>query len=380
MRMVSLFKKTMIESFRDWKIMVMTLTFAPFFVFLMYFYYADATTTYRIVVLNHDEGAAGQELVSRLSDVRSSGETQILRVRQAYDLESAQEHIRDRSADLVVEIPTNFSGALLDFAQGRESVPVAVRTYGDQANGKYLMAAAFCDYLTYEYAAAMTGQTGPVRLEPVSIGSVQSPDEFDLYVPALLALALMMLMFTAAGSVIKEKDNGTLVRLRLSHMTTFEWLSAISVAQVVIGVAAVGLTFLTAAVLGYRSSGSLPAVAVVCLVSSMSIVAISMVVAASLRTIFDLVTIGSFPFFILMFFSGGMFPLPDLRLLTIGSRTINVNDILPTTHSISALDRILNAGGSLGDVAFEIGAIVALTVLFFTIGTWAFTRRHMRAA
>jgi uncharacterized phage infection (PIP) family protein YhgE len=80
-----------------------------------------------------------------------------------------------------------------------------------------------------------------------------------------------------------------------------------------------------------------------------------------------------------MFFSGGMFPLPDVRLFTLGDRAININDILPTTHSITAFDRILTAGGGLGDVWFELGAIALLTVGCFSIGGWTFVRRHMRA-
>jgi ABC-2 type transport system permease protein len=111
----------------------------------------------------------------------------------------------------------------------------------------------------------------------------------------------------------------------------------------------------------------------------LSIVAISLLVAAFLRTIFDLLTIGCFPFFILMFFSGGMFPLPPLRLFSVGSRSVSINDFLPTTHTISALDRILNHDAGLGDVAFELGAILILTVVFFAAGAWLFTRRHMQA-
>jgi ABC-2 type transport system permease protein len=74
-----------------------------------------------------------------------------------------------------------------------------------------------------------------------------------------------------------------------------------------------------------------------------------------------------------------MFPLPPLRLFSVGSRSVSINDFLPTTHTISALDRILNYGAGLGDVAFELGAIVVLTVVFFVAGVWFFTRRHMQA-
>ena len=40
MRLHPLFKKTVIENFRDWKVLILGVTFAPFFVVLMYFYLA----------------------------------------------------------------------------------------------------------------------------------------------------------------------------------------------------------------------------------------------------------------------------------------------------------------------------------------------------
>jgi len=178
---------------------------------------------------------------------------------------------------------------------------------------------------------------------------------------------------------LKEKDKGTIMRLRISNMTTTEWIIAMSLSQVIIGLLALGLTYLTAVGFGYQASGSLMAMVLVGILSCLAIIAISVLVAALLRTIFDLMTVGCFPFFILMFFSGGMFPIPTISLFALGGRSINVNDILPTTHSISAFGKILNQGTSLSDLVFEMGAIVVLTVLYFTVGIWIFTRRHMQA-
>ncbi len=379
MRFVSVFWKTTIENVRDWKVLVMTLTFAPFFVALMHFYFEEATVTYRVVVVNHDVGPGGAALIAQLGDLRSAEGGTILRVREEGDLAAAQERLRDRAADLVVEIPENFTGALAAYAAGGDDDRAVIRSYGDPADLNSLLAMAFSDYLAYAYAARVTGDEGPLRVEAVDIGTAPSQDDFARYVPGLLALALMMLMFTAAASIIKEKDKGTLVRLRLSNMTTREWLGAVSLTQCIIGLVAVGITLLTAMAFDYRPAGSLPAAAVVCLVSSAAIMGVSLIVAATLRTVFDLMTIGSFPFFVLMFFSGGMFPIPDVRLFAVGGRAINVNDILPTTHSITAFDRILTSGGGLGDVWFELGAIVLLTLGCFAIGSWMFVRRHMRA-
>jgi ABC-2 type transport system permease protein len=162
-------------------------------------------------------------------------------------------------------------------------------------------------------------------------------------------------------------------------MTTTEWIIAMSLSQVIIGLLALGLTYLTAVGFGYQSSGSLLAMFVVGVLSCLAIIAISVVVAALLRTVFDLMTIGCFPFFILMFFSGGMFPIPTISLFALGERQVNVNDILPTTHSITAFGKILNQNVGLGDVVFEMGAIVVLTLFYFAVGIWIFTRRHMTA-
>jgi ABC-2 type transport system permease protein len=388
-RLLSLFRKTLLENTRDWKILVLTLIFGPVFVVLMYFYLGETTQApYRVIVVNQDEGAttadgrvlhAGQELISEMMDARYPEGTEVFQVQQGEELAVARSRLADDSVDLVVEIPQHFSSVLLDYQQGSQPPPAIVNTYGNPTNASYLMAAVWSDMITYGYVAAVTGLQSPLELRANTVSGVETRNEFELYVPALLTLALIMLMFTAAASLIKEKDKGTLVRLRLSNMTAFEWFSAVSLTQILVGLLAMGFAFLTAVALGYRTSGSLVAMMVVGLVSSLSIIAISFLVAASLRTIFDLLTIGCFPFFILMFFSGGMFPLPPLRLFTVGSRSVSINDFLPTTHTISALNSILNYGAGLGDVVPELAAILLLTVGFFALGVWLFTRRHMRA-
>lgn len=378
----------MIENFRDWKILILGLTFAPFFVVLMYFYFGETVEFYRILFVNHDQGVltknrnpfnAGQALMAKMTEFKYTDGTNMLKVSQEDELSEAQQRLRKKSVDLIVEIPENFSKTLLDYKEGKTPEPAVVRSYGDPSNVKYIMAAAWSDSLTYQFTVDWTGLKGPLQLETESLSQLKSVTDFDLYVPGLLGLALMMLMFTAAATLIKEKDKGTIVRLRVSNMTTTEWLVAVGLTQVIIGGLAVGLTYLTAVMLGYQGGGSWLAMSVITILSCVAIIAISFLVAALLRTIFDLMTIGTFPFFILMFFSGGMFPIPTIQLFSLGGRPFNVNDILPTTHSIAAMGKILNQSAGLGEVSLEIGAILVLMVAYLSAGVWLFTRRHMRA-
>jgi len=390
MRWAALFRKALVESVRDWKILILTVTFAPFFVVLMHFYFAGGQVVYRIAVLDRDSGREGAALVARMrsrggSGAARSGDTSAdsapgsaaLSVRVESDSAAAMRLLEDRAADLVVRVPPDFSASLEAVRQG--GAAPTVTSFGDPSNVRYVIAAAYSDYLTFEHAASVTGIRSPVQLDPRTISPARGLDDFALYVPALLGLAVMMLMFTAAAPLIREKDKGTLVRLRMSSMTPFEWLSAVAVTQVVIGLATVALSYATAMAFGYRSSGSAAALLAVSAASCLALVGVSVLVAAFLRTVFDLATIGCFPFFVMMFFSGGMFPLPDVPLAAVAGVTVHANDILPTTHTVAAFGKVLNLGKGLGDVTGDVAVILGLAAAYCGVGAWLFTRMHMRA-
>jgi ABC-2 type transport system permease protein len=387
LRLLFLFRKEMLETSRDWKMLSMTLTFAPFFVLLMYAYLGHTTPTYQIAVVNGDLGviseggetvALGEELMGALEAVRSPEGERLLFVREASE-DEVEGLLESRRVDLALVVPEGFSEAILAYRDGAEVDPVPVRSRGDPANPDYLMAAVWADMTVLAYVEYASGLQSPALLSPETVSGTSSLTEFELYVPALLILSLMMLMFTAAGALIREKDKRTLVRLRLSNLKVAEWLTAVSITQVLVGTVALALTYLTALAVGYRPQGSVSVLFLLGAVTSLSIMAFSVLVAAFLRTVFDLVTVGSFPFFILMFFSGGMFPLPGVTLFHWGDRAIQLNEILPTTHAIAALNRVLSFDAALGDITYELGAVLALTVGYFALGLWIFRRRHLPA-
>lgn len=387
MRLLALFKKALIENFRDWKIIILGLTFAPFFVVIMFFYFGESNKIYDVIIVNHDQGfavdgqtfRAFQFLLSDLKSLTNPDGSEAIRIQMADDVEEARKRLRAKDADLVIEIPENLSEILQAYRAGEQAPPAVIKTLGNSNSMDSILAAAWSDAIIYQYALAFTGQRIPLEIQAEGFEQMATTSDFDLYVPALIALALMMLIFTAAATLIKEKDKGTLVRLRMSSMIAPEWLTAVSLTQVIIGILGMALALLTAMIFGFRPTGSLLAFLLIGIVSSLSLMAISVVVAATLRTIFDLMTIGCFPFFLLMFFSGGMFPLPSLKLFNVGGHPFELNDILPTSHSIRALGKVLNGNAGLADVSFELGAIVILTLVYFAAGIWLFTRRHMRA-
>lgn len=387
MRLLACLTKTFKENLREWKILVMSLLFGPFFVFVMFAYFGTASPRYTLLVLDRDAGdaPAGAEAARSGAALRAAWEAvrypdgkPVFKVRPIVDEGQGRRQLKNRDADLMIVIPAGFSGALAAY-KGDARVPAPVlANVGDETSVRFMVAAAFADYASYAFVAQAAGLDMPeiVRFEP--LGSGRSPSDFELYVPALLVLAVIMVLFTAAASIIKEVDKETITRLTLSKLTAFDFLGAVSLNQMFIGTFGLGLTYLSAAAVGFQGRGSLLLLLAVGAVATLSIVAISLLVAGFIRTIFELLTVGVFPFFILMFFSDCMFPMPKITLFRLAGRAFQATDVLPTALATKAFGRILNFGAGLGEVAFELAAMLALTGIYFVLGLALFRRRHLR--
>lgn len=379
MRVLAYLRKTFLENLREWKILVFALVLAPGFVFLMAGYYQAAAPAYGLLVLAPESSTEVRGLVDAFKGAKHPDGNPYFTVTEVTDREAARERIKNRDADLLVEIPAGFAQKLAAFKASPGGAGAPLVNHADESNLRGSMAMALSDYVAFSYAGALTGAAMPLepRVERVGLASA-ARSEFDLYVPALLVLAIIMVLFTAAASLIKEVDKRTVIRLQLSRLSTVELMAAISINQVLIGVVALALAYGAALVCGYRSNGSLPALLVLGAATTLAVVAISVLTAAFLRTIFELLTVGCFPFFVLMFFSECMFPLPKVRVGMLAGHAVHLNDVLPTALCARAFGAVLNQGAGLSDVAFELVGILALTLAYFVAGAALFWRRHLR--
>jgi len=161
-------------------------------------------------------------------------------------------------------------------------------------------------------------------------------------------------------------------------MTAFDLLGGISLTQVLIGIACVLFTFVTASLLGFHSQGPLWVAILIGAVTSFSIVGVGLMIACLARTVSEAFIYSNFPLIFLMFFTGAVFPIPPMPIFTIGSRTIGMFDFLPPTHAIVALNKVLTLGAGLKDVAYELCMLLILSALYFGIGVWLFNKFRLK--
>jgi len=378
MKVIACFIKTLKENLRDWKILILAIVFAPFFVYLMYLYSGNSSTSfYKVVVLNNDSsGQFAKELISEWENLKTEDDKPILEIRPLSDTTEARKMVRNREADLFVIIPQDFSESLRTFIEGSSKLISPLTSYGDQANVKYTPALSFIDYLTYSYLGLKTGIELPMSMNYEYAGKGKIIKEFDLYIPAMLVLAIIMILFTAGASIVREVEKDTITRLSLSELTSFEFMAALSLNQIIIGLICLFVTLLAAFSVGYKTTGSILLLFLTGTVTCFSVISIAIITACFIRTMFGLLTLGCFPFFILAFFSDSFMPLPKINLFRLAGNQVYLNDILPTATATRAFNKILNYDSGLTDVAFELIWITALALLYFFIGIRLFRRKY----
>ena len=115
-------------------------------------------------------------------------------------------------------------------------------------------------------------------------------------------------------------------------------------------------------------------------VTAVAVVGVGLIVAAFSKTVSQAFIIANFPLIFFMFFSGAIYPLPRVHLFEVAGRVIGLYDVIPPTHAVVALNKILTLGAGPEEVLYEAISLVVLSALYFAIGIWLFHRRHMRVA
>lgn len=378
MKLVASIIKSFKENIRDWKVLAMVLVFSPFFVLLMNLFYGGEATTNKIGIVNLDKGNKSIELVKSIESIKGQDDSKLFKLSYVDNQRQLEVEVKEKSIDIGLVIPQEYSETLADKVT-IEKTPV-VNFYGSMGNMRYTVAAVLASDAVYKQGMKAHEITLPSYFNETFLEKKQPLNEFEGYVPGLISLAVLMILFTASASFVKENDKRTIIRLKLSPLGAFNFLGGISIVQAVIAIIAIILSYWTALGLGYRPAGNFGSVLAVGIVSSFSMVAVSLVVASFLSTIFDVLTIGCFPFFIMMFFSGSMFPLPKMNMFSIGGHQFGITDILPLTHTANAFNKILNYGSGISEVVFEIFMICLLTMEYFAFGMILYQRRKLSKA
>lgn len=383
MRLWNVFLKCAREQKRDLWVLMLSLAFAPLFVFIYWLMTsAGGSTTYGLIVINQDQGdqhlRAGEALVSQLKAFSYENGAPFLKVIEESERATAEERLRNRAAAALLIIPENFSEVVAGMNASRAVPSTSLEFVGDLTNPTYTVAAVSAMTVAEAYLNSLSPESRPVGYLETPLGASASRSEFENYVPGLFIFAVVITIFQAAMLAARESEGGKLIRLRMAGVSSFEFLGGVSAWLVLVSVISAGLTFATAVGLGFTSQGPLWLAVIVIIITSFSIIGTGMIVASFAKTVSQAFVIANFPLGFLMFLSGTAFPLPRTALFTIAGHEMAFADILPPTHAVIALNKIFTLGAGFADVVFELTLLTVLSILYFAVGVLLFRRMNLR--
>ncbi|MFO7617155.1 MAG: ABC transporter permease [Bacteroidales bacterium] len=382
MKLLAVIRKSLLEQVRQFWILLLTLLMAPFFVGVFYLIYESTEITIQIAVVNEDGQLAtnphnlnqGQQLINYLKTIEN--DTLPVRFLEAGSRQEAAEMVRLRQADGMLVIPAGFSDSIHDRLTG-QLVQVPFEISGNLAETNYLLAAILGITYASGFINQATGTIEAYRYTETAAGSSSGLTDFTLGIPGLLVLATIMLMFSGAIAFVAEPEKRTMLRLKLSKLKPATFLSGVTLVQILVGLVSILLTLLTANLLGFRFSGSFWLFLLVSILTSLSIIGFSLILAALTRSANEILIAGNFPLFLFMFFSGTIFPVHGPTLLTISGYDLTIPGLMSTYHGVDALKQILIFNSGVGQIWPQLICLTGLTLIYFLIGYLLYEKNHM---
>ena len=224
MKLISIIKKSLKEQLRNFWILVLTVSMAPFFVFVYYLITEASKPHYDILVVDLDEGVEllpgevnyGKMLVQAARSIEEKDSVSIpLKIKIAENRTDAIQRIKNKKADVLIIIPKDFSSSIHSLTTTEENVSIDIEFIGDLTNVNYMIGAIWANELLNDLIFEATQKTKLVKISETSLGVSGRIDDFNLCVPGLLILSVIMLMFSATIAIVTEVENKTILRLKL---------------------------------------------------------------------------------------------------------------------------------------------------------------------
>jgi ABC-type multidrug transport system permease subunit len=238
-RIIAVIKKCIKEQFRSFWILLLTVSTAPFFVVVYDLITASYVPVYDILVVNNDNGIQADAGMINLGDslisYYSRQTDKACKTREVNTRAEGEARLKDKRGDLLMVLPGNFSVSVLSMQQGDSIVPFNLEFMGNITDVSYIVAAVLSYSFVSDFVMDLTGLSAPFQFVETAIGSSGNLTDFELAVPGLIIFSIIMLMLTASVAMVTEAENKTLLRLRLSHVSTFELMGGITVVQIPVG-------------------------------------------------------------------------------------------------------------------------------------------------
>ncbi|WP_340022004.1 ABC transporter permease [Paenibacillus sp. FSL K6-1096] len=380
MRLWAVFKKSLVEQFRDYKAVLLTILSPIVFIVIFGLAFGQGFYTYSLGITNEDQGKLGNRLVQQIAGSEYSNGNKMFAVIQTdYNKQKILDRIRKGSYAAHLYLPPGFSKSLLHHDPSGQSAKVQVNMLGNPANLTYSIISSLVENYTHNFVWSYGTAISPVQFIYEDTGEAQVSSEFANMAPGLIVFSVFFLLILSSMVVTRELENRTMQRIILSKASAFEFCTGITLSQMVLAAAMLPLVFASSLLMGFSSSGSYILAYAVSLIATFSAIGIGLIIAAFCKTSLEAFILGNVVVTPMMFLAGIFFKVPSVKLFTVMGKEIELLTFVPTLDAVSAMNKILINNAGINEVLPEIIVLMVLAASYFLTGIYLFKRRIMCA-
>jgi ABC-2 type transport system permease protein len=388
---------------------------------------AGATVSINNTTQHVNDGASFTQLLENITYAQT--DTHMFTLNNV-SADQAQTMLKSRGLDAVITTPENFSQAVVALANAsaraettsdiglrvingstaqlpvnltlpkQSNVTAQVIVEGDTGSAAFGAAQGLISNLLEQYQSQI--QATAIRQVDATLAQNQSQSNasidyisaavqpltgtrsltlFDYQAPGLIVFALLMQVSSVAQDLTRESDRGTLGRLKLSNMRSFDLLFGTLLTWILIAVAQILLLLGVAVALGFSwadGANSIGLAVLVGIIGGIASISLGLLLAAFTTNERQAAQLGVLIAVPVSFLTGAFFPLPNEILGTAFGTTFQVYDLLPWTQVADALRQVLIYGSGFGAVAVYVGFAIVLTAILFVVGVISYSRVRLR--
>jgi ABC-2 type transport system permease protein len=336
---------------------------------------SEAEEAIPVLVVKEDQGAQGALVLAQLEEMETLS-LEATWAGQPLTREQAERLIVEGDRDLALVIPTGFSQAVETAPiPGPETTILVISDPGfpDEvvepvlgALQGFAVAAAMADRLP-EHAAA----SAAIRVERVAPPGMEAepvPTAFQYNVPGVTIYGIFWIVSLLAGSVYREKREGTFRRLLVAPMTRPTMLSGKLLPYYLINLLQItAMLGLSRLLFRIDLGSSLVGLVLVSLAAAATATGLGVLVAALARTDAQVGAISTILLITLAVLGGCFVPrwvMPEW-LQTLGLLT-------PHAWAVDAYQALMVQGAGLVDVLPAVAVLALFAAVFFGLGVWRF--------
>lgn len=256
-RILALTKKEIKKTVREPAVLFMIFLFPVVFVVAFGASFGGAGTShpvYNLGVVNLDNGNLSQTFTTSLTD------TSILHLHWYPSNLSAQKDLSQGSIQAILIIPPEFSQSLASYRQAPNDpsswTTASITLFLDKGS---IVATQAIPPIIQQVLNGLTNQpqasASPFTIVSASI-SVKTVSALDFLAPGMFAFASIFLIMMVAQSFSQDRENGMMRRIRITPITSTEFMSSMVVSYLVIALLQALLVFLMVYLMGFRPAVS----------------------------------------------------------------------------------------------------------------------------